>query len=54
MDLTITITDENSDVLRKINIYTDGSDSEATEEICEDILRWYDGAKDITGERDEI
>lgn len=49
-DLYITITDENNDVLRKVNIYYDGSDSQTANEIADDIIEDYDGAKDITGD----
>ncbi len=52
-DLYITITDENNDVLRKVNIYYDGSDSQTTNEIADDIIEAYDGAKDITGDINE-
>jgi len=35
MDLRITIEDDNGDVLKKISIYQDGSDSEAVDDIAE-------------------
>ena len=47
MDLYITITDENDDILRKVNIWQDGSDSEGADEIAEWILEEYDGARDV-------
>ena len=46
MDLYITITDENDDILRKVNIWQDGSDREGANEIAEWILEEYDGARD--------
>lgn len=52
-DLYITITDENNDVLRKVNIWADGSDSQTANEIANDIVEAYDGAKDITGDQDD-
>ena len=48
MDLYITITDENGDVLRRINIWQDGSDSQGAEEIGDWLLDEYDGARDVT------
>lgn len=45
MDLWITITDENNDVLNCVNIYQDGSDFEGAEEIIEWLLENYDGAR---------
>mgnify|MGYP001822336566 CR=1 FL=1 len=48
MDLYITITDENDDILAKVNIWQDGSDSEMAEEIRHFLIENYDGAKDIT------
>jgi len=46
MDLYIRISDENGDVLRCINIYEDGSDSEAANEIADDLLRDFNGARE--------
>lgn len=46
MDLYITITDENGDILRCVNIYQDGSDSEVANEIANDLLNDFDGAKE--------
>jgi hypothetical protein len=41
MDLYITISDENGDVLRDINIYRDGSDSEGADNIINMIREAY-------------
>lgn len=48
MDLYITITDENGDSLRRVNIWQDGSDREGADEIADWVLEEYDGAKDVT------
>lgn len=45
MDVYICITDENGDCLSAVNIYADGSDSELSDELTQDILLLYDGAK---------
>lgn len=45
MDLYIVITDENGKRLRAINIWENGDDSEAADEIAEDLLKGYDGAR---------
>jgi hypothetical protein len=49
-DIYVTITDENNDVLRKVNIWRDGSDSQTANEIADGIIESYDGAEDIAGE----
>lgn len=41
MDLRITITDENEEVMMKLNIYQDGSDSDGCEEIYEMLGQKY-------------
>lgn len=41
MDLHIEIRDENGDVLRYINIYQDGSDSEGVYDIADWIRKNY-------------
>lgn len=46
MDLHITITDENGDQLRSVNIWMDGSDAEGADEIADWILLEYDGARE--------
>jgi hypothetical protein len=48
-DIYITITDENNDVLRKVNIYFDGSDSETANEIADNIIKSYAGAVNFKG-----
>jgi hypothetical protein len=46
MDLYITITDENGDELRKVNVWQDGSDSEGANQIADWVLKTYDGAQE--------
>jgi len=45
MDLKITIKDENGTVLQNIDIYQDGSDSEATDRITEMLERAFPSAQ---------
>ena len=45
MDLRITIKDENGDVLQNIEIYEDGSDSEAVESITQMIEEKFPSAQ---------
>jgi len=46
-DITITITDENGVILRSVEIYEDGSDSEFSNEIADEIIDNYDSAREI-------
>ena len=48
-DIYITITDENMDVLRVVNIYFDGSDSETANEIADNIIKSHAGAVNFEG-----
>lgn len=57
MDLYITISDENGDVLRDINIYRDGSDSEGADNIINMIREAYaddDDDYEDDGQPDEM
>lgn len=45
MDLTVTIADENNDVLKTINLYQDGSDSEEAHYIADLLQRAYPEAQ---------
>ena len=51
MNLQISITDENGDVLRAVEIYKDGSDSEAADTIM-DLIR-VQFADDVDEDDDE-
>jgi hypothetical protein len=47
-DLHIIIIDENNDILRKFEIYQDGSDSETVEEIVKMLGEKYESLSELT------
>jgi len=47
MDLRIEIRDENLDILKYIEIYQDGSDSEGAEKISELIKSEYESTAEL-------
>jgi hypothetical protein len=52
VDLYVTVTDENGDELGQVNIYQDGSDSEATEAILNSIRKDFSTFQSCDDEHD--
>jgi hypothetical protein len=46
-DIYITITDKDNRVLRRVTIWEDGSDREYSDEIADEILEDFDGAREV-------